>query len=113
MLKKFNKGMLAIVAAASFIAAVPAKAETVDVLILETAYFPEVVFVSEGDTLVFTNQSGSEHTIMGQDDAWTTEAIAAGGSFSMPVSSELHQSFSGNDVDGVSMTATLDYTGSD
>lgn len=94
MLDRIYKGLCAAALAMS-VAAPPAHAETVSVLIVDGGYFPAIVHVNEGDTLVFSNASSDTHVVAGPDEAWVSEPIPVDGSFSMELTAETPPTFHG------------------
>lgn len=94
MLNSIRKGACALVAAAT-LTATAAQAEEHVILIVDGSYFPSVVFASEGDMLTFQNESQSDHTVSGADDAWTSGVIGSAGTFSIDLTEETPAVFSG------------------
>lgn len=45
------------------------------VLILPDAYFPQITYVSSGDSVRFVNMSGQEQDVIAEDEAWAIEDI--------------------------------------
>ncbi|SFS66442.1 hypothetical protein SAMN04488040_1372 [Sulfitobacter marinus] len=60
-------------------------AQTHDVMVLDQAFFPAVIYVDAGDTITFTNSSESSRTITAADKSWESEALSQGSSFSYVV----------------------------
>jgi plastocyanin len=57
-------------------------AQTHDVMILDQAFFPAVIYVEAGDTITFTNSSDGSRTVKAADDSWQSETLSKGSSFS-------------------------------
>jgi plastocyanin len=81
------------VAGAAMLFATAANAENHRILIMDEAYFPAVIYVQAGDVLMFENTSDQTHTIVGEDDAWTSGPIATDSSFVKPVSDDMPLTF--------------------
>ncbi|KIC50936.1 hypothetical protein [Tateyamaria sp. ANG-S1] len=56
-----------------------------EILILPDAYFPSILYIDDGDTVKFTNLTGSEHSIVAKNDSWAIGPIADQASVSMVV----------------------------
>lgn len=84
----FHKGALAFVALTTAISANSASAQIHDVMILDEAFFPAIVYVEPGDELVFFNDSDAEHTVKGGDDAWSSEIVAVGSTYTYTVNAD-------------------------
>jgi plastocyanin len=93
MLKSFCKGAAALAVVLSFSTA--AQAEEHVVMIAEGAYFPNVVFAVSGDQLTFVNQTSSSQTVNGDDDSWTSGALATEESFTLELTDETPSGFFG------------------
>ncbi|MEH6644700.1 hypothetical protein [Sulfitobacter sp.] len=77
MLNKILKGAAAAVAALTFTAGSSA-AENYRVLMMGQAFFPDVSYVQDGDTLTFVNMSGISRTISADDGSWSTPELSDG-----------------------------------
>jgi plastocyanin len=99
MLKIINKGVCALAVAASFMAT-SVQAEDHTVLIMDNGYFPAVIYVVQGDNIVFTNNSGADHTMSGPEETWVSEAIPNEGTFVLSITEELAPTYSGPGLDG-------------
>ncbi len=108
MLEVFRKGTATLATALIFSAGI-ASAEDHSVIILDQAYFPAVIYVQPGDTVVFSNESGGEHTITAQNDAWTTGPIASGMAHQVLIETGMQSAFGGLAVDAVYMEGSLDF----
>lgn len=56
----------------------PARAEDHVIIILQSAYFPNLMNVQSGDTVRFINASGRPHAVSSSEGIWTTDPIAMG-----------------------------------
>ena len=108
MLNSYRKGAFALAAAFSFVAGA-AQAEQHTVLIVEGGYFPSVVYVQAGDSVTFENESGATHTIVGEEDVWTSGEINLDGSFTVDMTEEVPLMFSGNGADGLETLGEFSY----
>lgn len=95
MLKSLCKGACALAAVMSFSAA--AQAEDHVIMIVDGSYFPATIYAAEGDALIFQNESSSEHTITGENDAWTSGSIAMKDTFTLEVTEATPATFSGGE----------------
>ncbi|WP_299698754.1 hypothetical protein [uncultured Tateyamaria sp.] len=78
---------------ATLAAATAVSAAEHEVLILPDAYFPSVVYLDEGDTVKFTNLTGSEHNIISKHESWALGPIADQGSMTMVVEQGVQTTF--------------------
>ncbi|MGJ8627659.1 MAG: cupredoxin domain-containing protein [Sulfitobacter sp.] len=108
MLKTLNKGVCALAVAASFMAA-PAMAEDHSVLIMDGGYFPSIIYVNHGDSIIFTNQSDNEHTLSGPEESWVSEPIPANGTYQLNITDQMAPTFSGLDSAGELMEGSYTY----
>lgn len=108
MLKSYRKGVIALAAAVSFVAGA-AQAGTHSVLIMDGGYFPEVIYVQPGDSIVFENMSASAHRLVGQGDAWTSGDISPEDSFEIVVDEQTPLSYSGRDSGGMEVEGALSF----
>lgn len=63
------------------------------ILILDDAYFPQVTYLDEGDTVRFVNASSNSHNIIGQGGDWEIGPIPIDGEMTMIVAGGLAQTF--------------------
>ncbi len=75
------------------------------VIVLETAYFPEKLFVKQGDTVRFVNNSDSAHAIHHQDGKWVTHSFASGEELLVTIEPDMAGSFYG--MSSVKITGQL------
>lgn len=80
-------------AGAAMLFATAAQAEHHRILIMDETYFPAVIYVQPGDVLTFENTSEVTHTIVGENDAWTSGPIATDSNFTQVVDSEMPLTF--------------------
>lgn len=85
---------------ATLTAATAVSAAEHEVLILPDAYFPSVLYIDEGDTVKFTNLTGTEHNIVSKHASWALGPIADQGSVTMIVEQGVQTTF--YDADAVS-----------
>lgn len=78
---------------ATVLAASAASAAEHEILILEDAYFPSVVYLDEGDTVTFTNLTGVDHNIVSANDGWELGPIANEASVSMVFDENVQTTF--------------------
>lgn len=108
MLKSMTKGACALAAALTF-TGTAALAEIHIIEIVDGAYLPTISYVAPGDSLIFENESGGEHTVSGPEDSWTTGVIPAGGSYTHSIDAEMALTFSGSDSEGAEMIGELSF----
>lgn len=65
--------------------AAPLHAEEHYVLLLDTGYFPDVVYPDAGDTIKFVNQGELPMAASATDLSWSTGLLTPGSSFDLPV----------------------------
>lgn len=53
-------------------------AENYRVLMMDYAFFPEISYVRDGDTLTFVNMSGLTRTIEAANSSWSLPALSEG-----------------------------------
>jgi plastocyanin len=85
----FRKGAMSLVAITFAISGSTAFAQSQihNVLILDQAFFPGIIYVAPGDTLNFLNDSDAVRTVRASDGTWESEALGTGGTFSYIVNS--------------------------
>lgn len=90
MLNSCRKGFYAIASAACLLGSASFAQDTSqatamdhDVLIIDGAYFPDLIYAQLGDSLIFENASDGVHIIEGAAEAWTSGPIAVGGTFTL------------------------------
>ncbi len=109
MLNSFRNGVCAFAAAASFLFATGAQAEEHVVLIVDGAYFPPLVYVSAGDSLVFLNHSAATAEVIGAEEAWTSGPIGVDASFTLPITEEMPATFSSPAVDDTTFEGAITF----
>ncbi|MEP2922296.1 MAG: hypothetical protein ABJP06_16345 [Sulfitobacter sp.] len=70
-----------------------ASAENYRVLMLDYAFFPEISYVSPGDTVTFVNTSGMTRTIEGSDGEWIIEDLEDGAEATLPITSGMKNEY--------------------
>jgi len=108
MFKSLRAGSFAI-AATSVLFSSAAFAADHSVLIVDGAYFPEIVHVQPGDNVYFRNNSSAAHTVNGADDAWTTGQIGIDGDFMLKVEEDTVLNFSGEGAGGEAMVGEMTF----
>jgi len=63
------------------------------VLILPDAYFPQITYVSSGDTVRFINMSGQEHDVIAEGEAWAIEDIQDTSEAVISITSDMEATF--------------------
>lgn len=79
MLRKIAFGTVLAVLAQS------AAAEEKLVFITENGFFPEIIYMDDGDTLTFVNDDNEAHKISGEDGEWETTVVNVAQSQSITV----------------------------
>ncbi len=91
----FHKGAMSLVAFTFAICGNSALAQTQNVMILDEAFFPDVIYVAPGDVLNFTNSSARTRTVKASDGTWKSEALSPGSSYTYVVDSASPLGFTG------------------
>ncbi|WP_299504097.1 hypothetical protein [uncultured Roseobacter sp.] len=65
------------------------------VMILQSAYFPDLISVEMGDTVRFVNASGSTHTVGSSEGIWSTDMIADGAEVTLEIRQAMAGRFHG------------------
>ncbi|MDF1728168.1 MAG: hypothetical protein P1U53_10520 [Sulfitobacter sp.] len=65
--------------------ATAASATEHEVLIVDGAYFPPLVYAELGDTVTFINDSSDNHEVQASDESWTSGIIPMDGSFALAI----------------------------
>ncbi|NNE52736.1 MAG: hypothetical protein HKN30_10075 [Sulfitobacter sp.] len=86
MLTHIRKGAATVVGLA--LLAGPALAVDHEVLIVDGAYFPPLIYADIGDHLMFVNSSSDAHEVQAVDASWTSGTIPVDGSFSLEITDE-------------------------
>lgn len=95
MLTSVRKGAAAFAAIATLFASA-AQAETHEILVMEIAYFPEITYVQQGDTIVFKNDSTVTHTVRSSDGSWVLASIPYAGEATIQVTNNMVTDFGGS-----------------
>ena len=82
---------------ATLASATAAQAAEHTILILPDAYFPAVTYVNDGDTVRFSNQSGSQHTIIAKNNSWELGPITNGATVSLQFNKGVQNTFYNKD----------------
>ncbi len=83
----------------------PVAAESIDheIIIIDGAYFPPLIYAQVGDRLIFVNSSSGVHVVEGPEETWTSGQIPIDGTFTLLLSNETPLVFSASaDTEGVS-----------
>ena len=83
----------AIIAVATAGLAAGAHAEEHTVMLMGNAYFPDVSYVQEGDTIRFVNLTNIVQTATAQDGSWTSGPLGENQAFVLPVVMGVKQVF--------------------
>lgn len=108
MLNSFRKGGLALATAAVCLASA-AQADNHNILIVDGAYFPEILHVKADDNVYFRNNSADAHTIVSENGEWTTGELPVDSSFRVKVRDITELNFSGVGPDGEAITGYLTF----
>lgn len=76
LLPKFGAALLGVLLV--FLLAQPVAAATVNVSITSTGFVPESITVTQGDTVVWTNNDTTDHTATDDELNWDTDVIEPG-----------------------------------
>ena len=114
MLSKIMMRAAVTAAALTFTAGATA-AENYRVLMMDYAFFPDVSFVQDGDTITFVNLSGITRVIAARNGTWTTPELADGGEATISIVQGMHSTFQTkiDGVGGAGVTATENGSGDD
>ena len=74
-------------------AASPAAATEHTILILPDAYFPQITYVTSGDTVRFVNMSGGTHDIISEDSKWEMRDIPDAAEVTLSITSNMEETF--------------------
>ncbi|WP_299045971.1 hypothetical protein [uncultured Tateyamaria sp.] len=78
---------------ATLTAATAVSAAEHEILILPDAYFPSILYLDEGDTVRFTNLTGTEHNIISKHGSWALGPISDQASVTMVVDETVQTTF--------------------
>ena len=106
MLTSFRKGSLAL-ATAALCLATSAQAGNHVILIVDGAYFPEILQVETGDNVIFNNTSSTSHTVVSESGEWTTGELGTDQTFQIKMRDITELNFSGAGPDGEVMSGVL------
>lgn len=99
MLISLRKGACTLAAFACL--AAPVLAEEHEILIVEGAYFPPLIYAEVGDTLLFVNETSGVHIVQASDETWTSGPISVNGTFSLTLTNETQLYFNASvDTEG-------------
>ena len=79
-----------------------ASAEEHTILVLQNAFFPDVIYVKAGDSVRFVNEQAGSPSIISKDEEWEIGPLGAEGSNLLPVSGGMETVFYVADETGVS-----------
>jgi plastocyanin len=100
---KTTRALGSMLAMASFASA--AHGETQQVDIIGESFFPPVIIVNPGDTIVFFNRAAETGSVISDDETWTTEQLAVGDSYEMVIAADTQPAFYYSD--NINMTAYI------
>lgn len=83
--------MTALLAWVTSVGAAAADSQQVD--IIGDTFFPPIVIVSPGDTIVFHNRDGLESSIRATDGSWETAPVTKGNSVSIEVTADMTKTY--------------------
>ncbi|UWR23221.1 hypothetical protein [Sulfitobacter sp. S190] len=111
MLNSFRAGAAVLAAATTLIASssMAREAQTHNILVFGTAYFPDITFVQPGDTLTFINEADVPHTVATGEEGWTTGEIPVAGAVSVLVEEDMQTTFSGVGEEEALLEGALDF----
>lgn len=87
------------------VAPIAAEAATINVYAMDTLFSPQNITVNPGDTVVWTNQGGSQRTIISDNGLFNSAALATGSTFSYTFNASGTFNYSGGN--GMSGTITV------
>lgn len=79
--------------AATLLSATTATADEHTILILPDAYFPQITYLDEGDTVRFVNVSGLAHSLISKNDSWEAGPIPNEGELTMIITNSVQKTF--------------------
>ncbi|MEL6450157.1 MAG: hypothetical protein AAFQ19_02775 [Pseudomonadota bacterium] len=68
------------------------------ILILPDAYFPQITYLTAGDTVHFENASGGSHNIVAKNDSWELGPIPNDGQVTITVPAGMQTTFYAKDL---------------
>ncbi|APX10815.1 cupredoxin domain-containing protein [Tateyamaria omphalii] len=69
-----------------------------EILILPDAYFPSILYIDDGDTVIFVNLTESDHNIVAKNGKWAVGPIGPNSTHSMVVEKGTQTTFYDADV---------------
>lgn len=108
MLTTLQKGACALIIATSVLVT-SAQAAEQEVMIMDLGYFPAVINVVQGDTIVFVNNGAAEHIIEGPSESWVSDPIAIDGTYILEITDETPDTFSGVSSGGELIEGSFSY----
>ncbi|WP_299622475.1 hypothetical protein [uncultured Tateyamaria sp.] len=88
----------ALAAAATMAIGTVAHAAEHNILILPDAYFPAITYMEPGDTVRFTNVSGSNQSIIAKNNDWVIGPIAPDSEVTMVIETGVQKTFYNKDL---------------
>lgn len=79
--------------AATLFTATSAAATEHTILILPDAYFPQITYLDEGDTVRFVNVSGLAHNMIAKNESWEAGPIPTDGDLTMTITNSVQKTF--------------------
>ena len=93
MLTNIMKSAAACALAVSLSGQAAAAFETHEVLIVDGAYFPSLIYADHGDLLLFVNSSSDIHEVKAVDDTWTSGVVNIGDTFTLELVGSIQRQF--------------------
>lgn len=75
------------------LAATTAMAEEHEILLVEGGFFPEITYLTAGDTVLFTNVTDGPENVVAADASWSTLEIPSNGSQTIAVTAAMTLGF--------------------
>ena len=73
----------------------PLIAEEHMVVVTGFSYFPEIVYVQPGDTVLFINKSGTDQTVFARDGSWVVGPLPNNGEASLTITGQTELNYFG------------------
>ncbi|KNG92575.1 hypothetical protein [Pseudaestuariivita atlantica] len=99
-----NISALSLTLAATLGTATPAAAVDHFVMMLGDGFFPDVIYVEDGDRVRFINGTGVVQTASAADGSWTTGELGVDEAINIEIVPGMHQVFTANGIDTITGT---------